>query len=72
MFFLMLLFSCLIQCTMHQSDHRSFNDISQYEVSTQVALHTSYCKDKSQLSVSRFLKGGTVTKVDIAVCNNSR
>jgi len=54
---------------MHQSDYHSFNDISQYEVSTQVALHTSYCKDKSPLSVS---KGVTVTKADIAVCNNLR
>ncbi len=53
---------------MHQSDYHSFNDISQYEVSTQVALHTSYCKDKSQLSVS---KGVSVTKADIAVCKQS-
>jgi hypothetical protein len=65
----MLLVCCLI-CTMHRSDYRSFNDISQYGVSRwHCTRATARIISAQRLEV---LKGVSVTKVDTAVCSNPR
>ncbi len=69
-FFLMLLVCCLIQCSMHRSDYRSFNDISQYGVSRW------HCTRATARTISahrlEVLERVSVTKADIAVCKNPR